>query len=919
MTTALPVPLSGHRLVAALWFPVDTGLDDAGPEPTERARILACWRPGCTLWRAGPGLLLRLAQPERLATRVAPALVLEARDGGLTALPEPPPASGVLLAWRGQTIALGPADLLPVDVAAWIDVSGWRVVTVEALGPAPEPPKVAAAFSVRAALGRPGLPDGAGALEAALTGEAVGEPGAGGTGISGALIGAFAAVIGGVAAALSAIFPPPATPTPSPATPSSAAPTTIQPEPAEQRKPSALERWARDLVAPLWGHAFGGAAGRYLNTLLSLLESTDPGEALRWAIPLGGTAGPQDTPGWGGFRPRDSLRLGGTRWGSGRTSALSLAPDIYGRLRRLYERALERLIAEGRIEEAVFVLVDLLREHARAVDLLERDGRFALAAEVADAGDLPPERVIRLWMRAGDPGRAILVARRRGGHAAAAMELDRAHPDLAVQFRWRWASLLADGGDPAGACDVAWPAPPLREDALRWIDAALFDGGGAMLIASFLDGTPEGFSAAATRLAALTAATGATATGAADPGTAYERIRQVEAAMRGLMTMAADGQPGPRRDARTLLRPLVRVLVAEQATSPELVGLALLTRARDACEEPALAADLPSPVPTTTLLSGRTTPLVIAVARPDVGRLPVHDVVYTPLGLFVALGESGGRLYAPDGRIRATFDVPMHALVPADGGGRLIALATRSWGQAVSRIDLAAGRAERWHDGTYTAWAPDYDGNGWLVARDQEILVLDAQAPAARNPEALWRVDRLSSGVVELARSLERWTARLAPVDGHGGERWVHIVPGNRLTERRPTAALARDGVYRTTAEGHLHHAVIGAKGLQWHTLTHAGPQTMALGDAPAGVLTAAWIPAGGSLQRAVALTAAAPGEAGVHVVWGGAGQPVHLHLNGATTVCARLGDRTFAVGDDLGRALVMEGTTGAILRSIRT
>jgi len=80
---------------------------------------------------------------------------------------------------------------------------------------------------------------------------------------------------------------------------------------------------------------------------------------------------------------------------------------VYGELRRLYREAFHRLESQERIEEAAYLLAEVLHAHEEAVGFLERHGRFLLAAEMAEARHLPPGLVVRQWLLAGNRERAL--------------------------------------------------------------------------------------------------------------------------------------------------------------------------------------------------------------------------------------------------------------------------------------------------------------------------------------------------------------------------------------------------------------------------------------------------------------------------------------------------------------------------------
>src|SRR5262249_3706532 len=135
----------------------------------------------------------------------------------------------------------------------------------------------------------------------------------------------------------------------------------------------------------------------------------------------------------------------------------------------------ERLEREGRIDEAAFVLAELLRESAEAVAFLERHGRLRLAAELAEARALPPGLLVRQWVLAGDVDPALRIARRRGAFADALVRME--NHERAPALRVVWAETLAEAGDFAAAVDVIWPVESARRIGAAWVEHAIAQGG----------------------------------------------------------------------------------------------------------------------------------------------------------------------------------------------------------------------------------------------------------------------------------------------------------------------------------------------------------------------------------------------------------------------------------------------------------
>ena len=148
----------------------------------------------------------------------------------------------------------------------------------------------------------------------------------------------------------------------------------------------------------------------YLDRMVGMFDSGEIEEALRWAIPLGGTGGESLQPGWFLPSPRNSLEVSRARGGG---NALGLTTEAFSALKLKYRAAIVRLIAVGKIELAAFALAELLGETEEALLLLESHKLWALAAEIAERKSAVPGRIVRLWFLAGDFARAVNFARLR--------------------------------------------------------------------------------------------------------------------------------------------------------------------------------------------------------------------------------------------------------------------------------------------------------------------------------------------------------------------------------------------------------------------------------------------------------------------------------------------------------------------------
>ncbi|WP_162257888.1 bpX6 domain-containing protein [Kitasatospora sp. Root107] len=227
------------------------------------------------------------------------------------------------------------------------------------------------------------------------------------------------------------------------------------------------------------GNLIRGRHARYLRELTRAFEQRQWEDALRDAIRLADerSAGQESWLTLGlPRRHTGELRATPLAGESGASSPLS-GPSVHQHLAALYRSAAEDLERAGRIDEAAFVLADLLDAPAEAVALLARHGRPAAAAELAEGRELAADLVVRLWWQAGERERAVRTAHRRSVFASAVERLSTEDPDAARELRAAWAAHCRDSGDRLGAAEVLWPDESLRPSAAADLREAVALGG----------------------------------------------------------------------------------------------------------------------------------------------------------------------------------------------------------------------------------------------------------------------------------------------------------------------------------------------------------------------------------------------------------------------------------------------------------
>ncbi|MCY1082601.1 bpX6 domain-containing protein [Archangium lansingense] len=810
----------GFVEAVAFWFdPALLG------EAEARRRVLAAWTPGAAVYALAGGFLLRLTAPCRVECAAAPGLPLTQQDGVLLSAPlssseheRLAPSSGSAVLVRAGTAQVHPLEpSRRVDVSAWLDVSGWGMVPVESLGalppPVATPVPVEAPTRARFGVGAPApeaevmrarlegrpepqLPRAPGLLERLKAwwnkkpqrpGEATVEAGtaARAAGMMEKLRAWWrgtsqqpgqAAMEAGTATRAPGLFErllawwsgrEGGASSEGRGTSGNALPS----PPPPPQGPGLFSRLAEWLATstPL-GSLLGRRKAEYVRRLFDLFDEGNLQEALRYAIPLDkGAPSEQVRVSLGLPGPREQLAIQPRQGGA--ASVFGGGAAVYEALRERYREAFRKLEREGRIEEAAFVLAELLNESAEAVSFLERHGRFRLAAELAEGRKLAPGLVVRQWMLAKDVARAVDIARHTGAFADAVLRLERSHPAEARVLRLLWGEVLAQSGDYARAVEVVWPVEDARRLTLAWLERGVEVGGvsGARLLARMLSAFPERFDKVRTRALALL--DGEDAEGAP--------ARQVftEALVRAVEHDKSGGDAG-----HVLLRSAVRALLRDRAAGHLPLNPRELERMVQLTGDTVLRADLPPlpPPPERKGFSAEGARHVFDAA--EGGPWPIYDAVPLSGGrLLVALGEAGARLVTREGRCVAHFDVPAFSLVLSMHEDRALALAPRGAVKRLSRLELAQRRAEPWCDTRVDAFARVYDGNLWFLAVEDTVMAVDA---LASEPRALWRVPQLGGHVLEVAAGPSELSFATFNASAEL-ERWTYSLPGPTLRSRQ--------------------------------------------------------------------------------------------------------------------------------------
>lgn len=879
------------------------------PEHQRRARVLAAWSPGTTVYRLHDreAYFVHWPQPRPLTAASAPGAPVVTRDQRWMTAPlerhEYPNAEPGTLLWvlDGRVQAFRIADQAAVDLADWVDPGPTEVVAVRPLGPPPtSPPAVArpAALDLRAAIGLPAAdPARTRALARALDG-----------GLPDASVSAAAQTpawrqraarwLSSLAAWLRSRAP--------------AADSSRQARsdghlggdfrrPVEGESRGSLVRRLADWISSRGvGWVLGAWHQRYLDRLLGMFESGQLQDALRHAIPVGG-----DRPSAGQAlrppAPRRRLEFGRPE---GPVRTISGDPDAWTQLERFYQRAVERLLEQEKYKEAAFVLAELLGRQAEAVAMLERVQQTRLAAELAEATHLEPALRVRLWAQAGEWTRAVRLARRHQVFAEAIVGL-KGQTEVKAKLTALWAAHLAEVGDYVGAIERVWPqAKPSQE----WMDAARRMGGAtaARVLAKQLVVTPDAYSEVVAEAEAILADD--------SPEGAHARRALAE----GLID--EPGAPGGSVLARAVVRALIADGPQSQGDRARIRNLVNLTGDR------VMNADLPP------LRAAATDDLEssvnLTIDATDRGHVAVTDAVRLATGrMLLALGEAGVQLCTADGRPLMHFKVPATHLVPSDAGHRALALIRRGSLHLIHRIDLVHRRATPWCELALGSFAETFDGWQWIAAvgSPPQVQILDV---TARHPTVDWNANVMNPLLIarddktfsflgldadwidtfDLAEL--RLTSRqdVPPPPGEPGEPPAFVRPTSALSATGTLSYLVRPRQVPTTDDEQTQANEWVAVRIPDRIQQHIPGSALA-------------VPVAMTHDRARFMVAFR--ERGATTIggfdWGNRVPKLTATLRGATQVGLRICADRWVIWDDLGRILTVHPARPTIEHSLRT
>ena len=888
-----------------------------------RRRVLAWWRPSTQIFRLEGDLIIRLPDPVSINARRASGLPfvrysklvsafpLEEKD-----LPQFDKAGECFVFLLGGEIKIvRPQDLRLEEIEGWFDVSDLQIIETETLGEVIAAPVVLKKLSeddldVRGELKDVPAPDSElGEILAKL--KEMRETKSSGSlfqngnqssiaGTGSAAASFLTSIFGGLKNLFaSADF----------SSGTNAGYTKAGGGGSDQSQPTEPNQFAKlynrlrhlavkAVVEMRMARVFGRRQAKYIHEMMEKFERGDLSEALKYAIPLEDMQALQNLMRENPIslflpRPRSDLSISFGRNANG--STINLEDEWFNRLREIYRQSFERLESQGRIEEASFVLAELLKSNAEAVEFLSKYGKFRLAAELAEARNLPKETIVRQWFLAGEKMRAVRLAILHNCFEYAVTKLEQSNSETGAELREIWAESLAGNGNFPAAVDVIWKLETKRARAKDWINKTIEFGGtpAARMLARKTMLFPEDFNQIKAEFDDLILQ-------GADVEAAEKRI----AFARAVFKQSINGE------LRVLLRPLIRRIAGDAAdesphalTPKEFRELVVLAK------DNALRTDLP-PLPQTSMPVVTDRVFEINIAETDKGASFIYDACVLPDGkIAVALGEAGVKLFNRSAKQLAFFDQPAHKLVVSDYSAKAIAVARRGETFRLARLDFVERRAHHWCEAKLDAFASNYDGGTWFVGVADESYAIDANA---ENFEALWRVPDIGGAVRAVVRSPKQ--VKFLTLDAEGFETWWYELPNLTLRSRNQRKWLenAGESVLYTVNISEGGHSIVVMQQLSPSEESVAPPRFYALIfdhehlarrlDFPPEVVR---IDRPEIFSQYSAVTSYTANEATINIYFGGGNLTATITLAGAKSVSVKFDENHLTVVDDYGRLLV--------------
>lgn len=536
--------------------------------------------------------------------------------------------------------------------------------------------------------------------------------------------------------------------------------------PARQKQSqSKPQRWrnyfAHFAIFTKLHHLIKFRQGKYLESMVKMFEKGQLDEALRHAIPLDSANSQFTQQSFGAPKPRSKLTLSERYDETG--SSIYLDESLKQHLKRVYLQAFDKLAKENRIEEAVFVMIELLNNLTEGIEYLEKQQRYQQALDIAIARDADVNIIVRLCCLTEQWDKAILFARRENAFANTIMLLQDKNTDIANELRVVWAQTLAEQSEWLAAIDVIWPLKAYRYLAEEWFEyAKQAEEFNADVMIKQLILQPEVIDDYQPYLTQLQE----------NPELYANRVAIAVSLLKHDCHISK---------LSILLRPLLNVIIADTLEYPSSISKHELLRLIELSQDKVLKAELPLQ----QLVVKTHKPLSQTNKRESIicntlGHREIYDTVVLSNGLYLlALGEAGIMLVDKRGKQHSHYMTAAHHFVLSHNKRQVLILAQRDNYYVLHKFDATTKQLLQLANIRLDFYLDVFDGIHWTVGINNHIQVLDIQKSLA----IVWQVDLEQYTPIKFLANAnqEHWLFK----DQFGQlEEWSYALPERRLQYR---------------------------------------------------------------------------------------------------------------------------------------
>ncbi|MDF7670689.1 bpX6 domain-containing protein [Orbaceae bacterium ESL0721] len=501
--------------------------------------------------------------------------------------------------------------------------------------------------------------------------------------------------------------------------------------------------------------------GNYLNALMKMLEDGNLDDALKHAIPINGR-GEATQQAFGTPKPREKLSYSEKVYGE--NSAIYVDTEIQQQLHQLYRRSFATLDRDNRVEEAAFVLIELLNSVEEGIDYLESKDRLLQALDIAITKDADPNLIVKLCCLTNQWEKAILIAKQHNSFVNAIMLLQQKNQAAADKLRVIWAHTLAEKGEWLQAIDAIWPIKSGRQLAQKWFEYAekMAPFNGNILVKKLIL-QPDAITDYQKEIEQLQS----------DPDRFEQRLAIAQAIL---------AHQHEIKKLHPLLSSLINVIIFDMANHESALTRGDLMRLIDLTQDRTLKADLPSQQLTVRKqqkLSESTT--LKSIICSEIGDRKIYAAMPMQSGNYLlALGEAGIIIVNKRGQQLKHFMITAHELVVSYNFNQILAIGRKGDRlYHIHKLDLATENSVSLGYVELDSYLPCFDGLHWSVLSQNRIQVITVEKRLKVN----WQVDLEEYQAVKVCASStdEKW---LLKKGDEQYEIWNYALPAHRLIAR---------------------------------------------------------------------------------------------------------------------------------------